>query len=978
MRLKVFICFLWISLFISSAGFTGSLLSNEENMHFESLNKEDGLIDLSVSSIIQDQDGYIWLGTQGGLLQFSGERSVSYRNDPFKENSLPNNLVQTSYYDKEENTLWLGTYYGVSKFDIETQTFTNYSSDDSNLSNNVIIAIEKDKYGDLWFGTMNGLNRLSIETNIIESFEIDGNVVRSLLLDSKDRLLIGTLEGIYTFDDSINELSKIEIEYPSKYIMTIKEFDEGFLTLGMWGGGVMELDLEFNILKEQTFTDNRVYTILKTSDDTLWVGTWGGGLFASNGDTAMHFPGEGKTGDIVHSVVYSLMEDNKGVLWIGTNGGGLQRLNKNRNEFLIFKNSIDDEDSLDMGKINTIFEDSKNRLWIAVYNKGLNRYSSDLGKMIKYSSDNQKMHNDQIMDMIEYNNMLLAASGDGISKYDEVTDSFVKLGILPKDTIVYALSSDDKNNLWVGTYYNGLYQFDENFELVKAINSSSSDIKVEDNLVYDLVADDLGRIWIVTNSGLYRYDKEVDQLKEFIKESDSHEGLASNNTRSLLLDSKNRIWIGTTGGGLSLYDETSETFTTFTENEGLLDNTIIGIAESDDGAIWVVTRNGISIIDGTTFNVVNLTENEGLGGTDFTSRVFKDVQGGLYFGGSHGVDYISKMGVEANQTFAPLFITNVSVYHESVDENSRIFNGKKYAFDAEQNYLSFEFEAVDYDALSSTNYSYMLRNIDTDWVESGYRNFASYSNIPSGEYEFMVRVKNIQGQYSEPVSVEFSVAIPWYKSKLAYASYILITLSIMYGILKIREGQLLSRRNSELSSLNSRLNDAVKELEAVTIRDPITGGYNRRYFDSVFSDYIHLARRSDEHISLMMMDVDNFKEINDTHGHVVGDHFLRELSQIIEKSLTRSTDFSARFGGDEFAVVLYDTDEAGAKIVADRLVQGVKDIKVDEMLSVRATLSIGVYSAKVDRDLTVKDFVEYADQMLYEAKKSGKNRVEFY
>ncbi len=951
---------------------------------FEHIGQDIGLKDFSVSSIVQDKHGYIWFATQGGLYKFNGKSTLSYRNDPFETNGLANNLIQTTFYEEENNVLWLGTYQGVSKLDIDTQTFTNYSSDSSRLSNNVIVAIQPDAYGNMWFGTMEGLNRLNRETGMIETYEVEGNVVRSLYLDSQNRLLVGTYEGLYYFDEASDSLEFVNIDYPSKYVMVIKEFEPGVLTLGMWDGGTMDLDLKFNVLHKMAYEDNRVYAVHQTKDGILWVGTWGGGLFASDGVRNIRFPGDNKKGDIGHTVVYSFLEDSEGVLWIGTNGNGVYKLDPNVSSYVEFTHDSDDPDALDAGKINTIYRDSKDRLWIAVYNKGLNRYDPKTDKMVKYTALNEGKHelsSDQVMDFVEYKGQLLVATYNGVAQYDASSDRFVSLGILPKDTIVYSLEVDHDNHLWVGTYIDGVYHFDDRLNLVEQVNSKSKDKKIEDDLIYDLFEDSKGRIWIASNYGLYRYNHNENQLVGYFKEQNNRKAIASNNARVIFQDSQGRIWVGSGGGGIALYHEEDDSFESFTEKEGLLNNTVISIEESEGGKIWAVTRLGISIIDSTSKSIVNLTEVEGLGGGEYTGTSFKDDNGRIYIGGIHGVDKIPIAHINREKQFPPIYITNVSVYHEPVSGVNRILNGETYAFGADENYLSFDFEALEYSSKSDIQYSFYLENLDADWINSGSNNFASYSNIPPGNYTFFVRVSDIQGNVSDPVSLQFSIALPWYKTQYAYMSYGLLSFMFVYGIVKIREGQLLSRRNSELSHLNLQLEHAVDELEAVSIKDPLTGIFNRRYFDSVFEEYIQLAVRSNNYVSLIMLDIDDFKDINDENGHIFGDHFLQAFAHNIEMTLPRSTDFPSRFGGDEFAVVLYDTNEEGALAVADRLKEAVACLELDvegTVLSVSNTVSMGVYSAIPQQDTSTEQFMDLADKALYDAKHSGKNQIKVY
>ncbi len=983
MSRKVFV-FMLISIVLLSQNnvfFADTFFEEDRMPNFEAIGRDQGLQDLSVSSIIQDKNGFIWFGTQGGLFRYNGEDSVSYRNNPFDTKGLVHNLIQTMFYDEKEHAIWLGTYQGISKLDIESNEFTNYTVEDQGLSNNVVVAIGKDKNNVFWFGTMDGLNKLDPETGKFMTYPVEGKVVRSILLDSKGRLLVGTYEGLFYFDDVKDQLIKVEMSYPSTYVMTIKEFDKGTLTLGLWDGGVLELDLDFNIIKHHTFQDNRIYTVQKTEDQTLWVGTWGGGLFSKKNNQIYHFPGTGKQGDIGHSVVYALTQDRSGILWIGTNGSGVYKTNPRKNNYLEFSNDPDDPTTLDAGKINTIYKDSKDRLWIAVYNRGLNLYDEKTATMIKYNTfntDSRKLENDQVMKLIEYNGALLIASGTGVDRYDLETDSFVATHVFPKETITYALNVDEKNHLWVGTYLDGVYEYDEAFNELNHFNVDSTPNKLSDNLVYDIINDSKGRIWIGTNNGLNVYNPKTDEMKSYFKEEANHTTLASNTVRSLFEDNEGSIWIGMVGGGVSKYQEATDSFISFTEMDGLVDNTAVSLEMSKDGRIWVATHNGISIIDPKTEKIINLTLADGIGGYMFTGDGFIDKEGYLYFGGTHGITKFSPVTEIISDTMPPVYITNISIYNTPIDESLEIFNNRNYMLKSDENYISFEFNALDYETLSQIQYSYKLSSVDEDWVESGDRNYASYSNLKSGRYEFSVRVKTVQGEYTKPEIVTFTIERPWYNTLYAYILYMLIFLFVLYSMHKIKENHMISVRNLELARLNDKLEEAVSELEAVSIKDALTGIYNRRYFNMVLKDYLQLAKRGNSYISILMIDVDDFKSINDEYGHVFGDYFLTAFAKKIQEIIPRSTDFCARFGGDEFAVVLNDTDLEGARTVADKIFKAVKHIRVEfqnEIVVVESLVCIGVYSLKPEKEVSMEAFVSSADEALYEAKRTGKNKI---
>lgn len=948
---------------------------------FESIGREQGLKDLSVSSVVQDKNGFIWFGTQGGLFRYNGKDTTIYRNNPFVTDGLIHNLIQTMYYDIENHHIWLGTYQGISMMDIETNQFTNYTVEDNGLSNSVVVAIGTDAKKNIWFGTLDGLNRLDIETGKFKVYNVEGKVVRTILLDSRGRLLIGTYEGLFYFDETKDALIRVDLEYPSSYVMVIKEFQEGKLHLGLWDGGVLEIDLDFNILDHKIYADNRVYTLQMTKDQTLWVGTWGGGLFCQKDDDIFSFNDRNIKGNINHSVIYSFLEDQSGLLWIGTNGGGVFKTNPQKVNYLEIFNKSEDPDSLDEGKINTIFRDSKNRLWIAVYNKGLNRYDETTRKIIKYNIENidkRTLINNQVMDIIEFQNTLYIASGSGVDQYDEINDVFISANLLPEGTISYALDIDNKNQFWVGTYLDGVYEFDDSLNFVRHISKNDGVFDLSDNLVYDIVSDMKGRLWIGTNNGLNVYDKTTGINRKYFKEDGNFEGLASNTVRNILEAKDGTMWIGLVGGGVSKYVEATDTFVSYTEANGLVENTVVGLKEAIDGKIWIATHNGISILDPLTNNIINLSLADGIGGYTFTGEGFKDADGSLLFGGTHGVTrFPSRMELGAAQ-LPPVYITDFLVYQKPVAEGISIFNNKNYELKADENYIGFEFNAIDYLTLSHIQYSYKLSEVDEDWIESGNRNYVTYSNLSSGEYTFSVRVKTIQGEYTEPAVVTFKISKPWYYSYYAYAFYVFILCFIVYSLLKIRENRLITLKNSELEVINDKLGDAVKELEEVSIKDALTGIFNRRYFNEVLNDHLQIAIRSQNAISLLMIDVDDFKNINDIYGHVFGDRFLIEFARIISENLPRSTDFCARYGGDEFAVVLYDTDSNGAKKIASSIKEVLQVLNIsyqNEVVEIETFVSMGIYSVIPDKNVNLELIVSLADEALYEAKKTGKNKI---
>ncbi len=962
-----------------------SIIKDDALPTFELLNRDSGLSNLSVSSIIQDKYGFLWFGTQGGLNYYDGREMKVYRRNPFKDNNLVHNLIQTMYYDEEKHELWIGTYQGVSKLNIEENIFKNYTVEDDGLSNPVVIAITKDKENNIWLGTMDGLNKLNSETGAIKKYEIPGETVRALKIDSKGRLLIGTYEGLLYYEKETDSIKEFDIDLPSSYVMVIKEYEKGVLTLGLWDGGVAKLDLENNeILETIKYKDNRIYSLIKTSDGTLWVGTWGGGLFAATKDgISCHFPGEGREKSLVHPVVYSMYQDHSDILWIGTNGGGLCKVNPRKSNYVKFFHDPDNPNSLSYGKINTIYEDKNNDLWIAVYNSGLNLYDSESKEIIKYKNDPDNPNSfpaNQVVDILKMSNeKLLFGTDVGLVFYDMNTKEFSLWDILPEDTNVYSLENKGESELWIGTYTNGVYCYNKlNGELKQFKYTDPNNYNLSDNLIYDILVDSKNRVWIGTNNGLNLLKPGEEKFKIYHRVSGDNNQLASNTIRTLFEDSKGRIWIGMTGGGIALYNEENDSFISFTEEDGMSSNVVLKILEDNVARIWAATHNGISVIKPDSGEILVLTPDDGIGGWEFNTGYFQSDDKTLLFGGIHGITAIPSSFTDIELEAPKVYVTNIDLYQNSIDENRQFFNNSELEFGSDDSFLGFKFAALDFDAPEKTRFYYKLEGFDKNWIIAGTRDYVSYSNLPSGDYELKVVAETARYIRSEPASVYFTIAAPWYKTIFAYVFFAICFLIFIFALFKFREMHLLNQRNSELAKINKKLESANNELESVSIKDPLTGIYNRRYFDTVIEEQLNLAKRSKTYLTLIMFDLDYFKDVNDKFGHIAGDQLLMDISKNVLKVLSRSTDFAARYGGDEFGVVLYDTDKEGAYIVAEKIKEAAENARVRPEFTTseeKVTVSMGLVSIIPEQYITVKDIIKTADEALYRAKQEGRNLI---
>jgi len=180
-----------------------------------------------------------------------------------------------------------------------------------------------------------------------------------------------------------------------------------------------------------------------------------------------------------------------------------------------------------------------------------------------------------------------------------------------------------------------------------------------------------------------------------------------------------------------------------------------------------------------------------------------------------------------------------------------------------------------------------------------------------------------------------------------------------------------SRR--ELSDQTRELEETQGQLRLLAMTDPLTEISNRRHFMSQISEEIERTKRFGDPFSLMMIDIDNLKEVNDTYGHEAGDEVLRTFAKYCQTRL-RSIDRLARFGGDEFIVLLVQTGWKKAKEVAERLVSEIQGLEMQiEKESIHITVSIGLTT--IIEGSTIEGLIKRADKALYEAKNGGRNQV---
>lgn len=318
--------------------------------------------------------------------------------------------------------------------------------------------------------------------------------------------------------------------------------------------------------------------------------------------------------------------------------------------------------------------------------------------------------------------------------------------------------------------------------------------------------------------------------------------------------------------------------------------------------------------------------------------------------------------------------------------------GEALSFD--KNALSFEFSASFYEKPGSLQFQYQLEGFDSGWSEWGSNNTKEYTNIPEGQYRFKVRAKNIYDIQSEEASYNFEILPPWYRTWWATLIWLIVIALLIWMIAHFYSLR-LRREKLHLEELVAK---RTQQLRDVSLTDPLTGLRNRRFISEVlhndieafvgYKNYLVSAENNRTGLSgkevfgVFLLDMDHFKQVNDTYGHEAGDAVLRQFASILTQSV-RKDDVVIRLGGEEFLVVLKKTEPDFVHIFGKRLLEKVAQHKFDlgDGVVIHKTCSIGYtvfpfYSKHPDL-ISFEHAVMLSDMAMYHAKHSGRNQAVF-
>ncbi len=786
----------------------------------EHLTTSDGLPQGTVFATLQDSQGFVWLGTEDGLVRYDGQTLVRYAHSPSARGGLPGNFIYQIIEDAHHD-LWIAIKdAGVARWNRGSDTFTVFRHDSGNpgsLASDAARAVMMDAHGRVWIGTSDaGIDILNPATGRFEHLRHDPAYAGSLIddriftlaLDRSGSVWIGTESGLDRWQserraiDHFRHSAQDPHSLSGDQISSVLEDRTGGWWVATYDGGLDRMDRYGRVVqvfrhdpqRKTSLSNDDVRALLEDQVGHLWVGTVDGLnlLDRASGGFIHYGHQETDAGSLRDSYIRSLYEDSSGLVWIGTDAGGVSRWNPrswelggHRPEWL-------------GGRPVTAFADApNNNVWIGSVGGGLVQYDGSSGVATDIDSlvgQRNAVGDRRVMALHEdrHGALWIGTMTHGIRRLagGHLEAIAVKAGD-PRslsDAGIMTIVETRAGKLWIGTLDGGVNVLDPDTGLIQQLPYGPSVPGAISAASVIAIAEGLdGNVWIGTVGGgldLARPDGSV--IKVFRHDPNDPASLPANIVYAIHVDSAGRVWLGTDGGGLvqvigSAAAPDSLRFQVVSRNEGLSSDTIWGVLSDAEGHLWLSGNAGLMRFDPESRAVKTFHREHGLHAEEFDNGAYFRLRDGrLCFGGPGGFNIFDPSRLSEDRRPPRLALTRVEVMGVAVPSATPYWLLGRLAVDHRASIISMDFGALDFISPKRNRLAYRMTGLTDQWIDIGSQHRITLTNLGAGDHELEVRAANADSVWSEtPLRLTIHKApAPW-NSPWAYAVYALAVLAML-------------------------------------------------------------------------------------------------------------------------------------------------------------------------------------------------------
>jgi signal transduction histidine kinase/ligand-binding sensor domain-containing protein/CheY-like chemotaxis protein/HPt (histidine-containing phosphotransfer) domain-containing protein len=825
------------------------------------LTTTDGLPQGGVHAILQDSQGFMWFGTEDGLVRYDGQEFVRYGYSPKEERGLPGNFIN-QIVEGPRHDLWLAINGGLARWDRAEDRFTVYRHDPhdaGSLASDQVNTVAIDPQGRIWIGTTDaGLDILDPRTGRFENLRHEAadptslisNHVSSLTRDRAGTVWVGTDQGLDELAPGRRRFRHFRHvdgdprTLSGNDVWQVLEDSSGSIWVATYGGGLDRMDPDGHVLqvfrhdprKPGSLASDQVQALLEDRQGHFWIGTTDGlDLLDRASGAIAHYRHQRENPDSLNdSSIFSLYQDSAGLVWIGTATGGISRWDPRSAELGARQPDW-------MGKFVTSFADAPdNRVWIASMGGGVVEYDPDTGRKTDLDTviaQHTALDSEPVMSLREDRSgtLWIGTMDKGVATIDRhgrLAWIPVKRGdphALSASGIMTVFQARD-GQMWIGTYGGGANIVDPATGLVRQLPFGTAPGAVSADSVTAIAQDSQGYLWIGTNGGgldLARPDGTV--IRVFRHDPRDPTSLPANTVYALAVDAHDRVWVGTSGGGLALAIGAQSApqslgFRTYSLGQGLTSDVINGVLVDGDGRIWLSGEAGLMRLDPDTGAVKTFHVADGAVGEEFTTNAyFRMRDGRLCFGGPGGFNIFDPARLTERSQPPRLTLTGVEILGAPAPGPTPYWLRRRIPLNFRDNIVSLDVSVLDFISPRHNRIAYRMAGLTDRWIDLGAQHRITLTNLESGNHVLEVRGANSDSVWSEPLKITLHRdPAPW-ESPWAYAVYALLIIGFVAHRLRkqelerrhqIRERERLeaevAARTRELSESNRQLADAAR------------------------------------------------------------------------------------------------------------------------------------------------------------------------
>ena len=828
--------------------FSSALLAQTNETVFNRYTVNDGISQSSVSCILQDSEGYIWFGTQNGLNKFNGYSFERYYPDPLDSTSITHGWIYSITEDDQGN-IWAGTRAGLNKFDKKKGNFQRIVTKPGNknsIYNNLVYGVTYHE-GKIFINTPPVLNILNLQTQKITHYRNSIDLERKagsqeigspLLVDKNKNVWIATAKGLAKFNLAEKKFKNYFYvpsdpeSIPDNLVNAVYEDQQGEIWIGTLNGFCRYNQATDKFIRfESKFRHNSILSILQDNNGNFWFGTFGGGVhFIAFDETKTNIKvNENYSNNIndektlINDVVSALYEDRSHIIWLGS-FLGMNTLDLKPKKFKLYKKT-ESKHSINLldNFVASVYKDKNDILWIGNWGKGLNLLDRKTGQVTQYAptlTGKHKIRNGYVHIIFkDPDDNMWIATRDGIQVLNTKDSSFIDLNTFLKikdlpefrNIRIRKLYKDSKKNVWIGSN-NGLYKIEYATKKVHEYLTHTYLNSISDNLIYEIVERDDGKFWIGTVNGLNLYDPANNTFIRYFNDPNRYGSLSSSMVINILMDKDGDMWVGT-NCGLNLVKKGSHDFIHYTKKDGLPDEYIYNMLEDASGQIWFSTNGGLGVLNKKSNKIFSYTDENGLQGLEFSGGAcFKSETGEFFFGGVAGLNSFYPRVLPMNSFIPPIVITSFEKSNETGNEKKIVRSGDVIELSHSDYEMIIEFAALDFTNSKVNQYAYKMEGLSNEWINTGNRNFVTFSKLAPDKYVFSVigsnndRIWNKQG-----ATITLIIHPPYWRTWWFYSICIFIIIILIIILFKLRERSLLNEKNRLEQKVKERTEEVVHQ-----------------------------------------------------------------------------------------------------------------------------------------------------------------------